>query len=308
MNPASTPKVTVVVTTKDRKDELRNALRTTLRQSIPLELVVIDDGSSDGTSELVRSEFPEAVLFRSETSEGLVAQRNRGATLATTPFIVSIDDDCEFVSETTLERTVALFDHPRVAAVSIPYVNVKQDTSVRTSAPADDGIYVGPAYAGCAHMLRRDVFLALGGYRGSIFRQGEEPDYCIRLLDAGYVVRLGSAPPLSHFESPKRSHAAIWKWAARNAVLFTWRNVPAPEVVGHLGVTTFNMLRRGTEAGEAGSVLTGLREGYAGLLAELRDRTPVSRRAYRLSRMLVRRRAVRLEELEGRLPPLRAVT
>ena len=305
MRLALPPRASVVVTTKDRRDELNMALRTTLQQSIPLELIVIDDGSTDGTAEFVRSEFPRAIFHRSEKSEGLVAQRNRGARLATTPFIVSIDDDCEFVSPTTVERTLELFTHPRVGAVSIPYINVKQERLPRTCAPAADGVYVTPAYVGCAHVLRRDVFLGLGGYRGSIFRQGEEVDFCIRLLDAGYVVRLGSAPPLHHLESAKRSSLRNWQWGARNTILFTWRNVPAPELVGHLPVTTFNMLCHGTAAGAASSVVAGLLEGYRGILRELRERKPVSRRAYRVSRMLVRRRVIRLEELESMLPPRR---
>src|SRR4029450_2182882 len=88
-------RVSVVVTTKDRREELRNALRTTLRQTLPLELIVIDDGSSDGTSDLVRSEFPKAVLYRSERSEGLVAQRNRGARLATPAVVLWLEYHCE---------------------------------------------------------------------------------------------------------------------------------------------------------------------------------------------------------------------
>jgi GT2 family glycosyltransferase len=156
-------------------------------------------------------------------------------------------------------------------------------------------------------MLRRDLFLGLGGYRGSLFRQGEEKDFCIRLLDAGYVVRLGDAAPLHHLESTKRSTSRNWQWTGRNAVLFAWQNVPTPEVIGHLFATTVNILRHGVAAGAGRFVLTGLLEGYRGIRGEHGERRPVSHRTYRISRMLVRREAVRLSELESMLPPLRSV-
>src|SRR5690349_11726781 len=102
----SAPRASVIITTKNRKEELRNALASVMQQSIPLEVIVIDDGSTDGTSDLVRAEFPAARLHRSETSRGLIVQRNVGATLATTPILFSIDDDATFPSPKTAEQTL----------------------------------------------------------------------------------------------------------------------------------------------------------------------------------------------------------
>ena len=58
--------------------------------------------------------------------------------------------------------------------------------------------------------------------------QGEESDLCIRMLAAGYVVRLGSSDPIHHFESPKRSFSRMDHFgsAKRRTVCLAERAVP----------------------------------------------------------------------------------
>ena len=136
--PASKPLATVVITTKNRRDELSHAVRSALSQSILAEVLVIDDGSSDGTAEMVRAEFPLVRLERSESSLGLITQRNRAARLATGEVLFSIDDDAVFASPHTVEQTLREFEHPRVGAVAIPYVEPRKSTIVYQKAPSRD--------------------------------------------------------------------------------------------------------------------------------------------------------------------------
>ena len=57
-------KASIVITTKNRKESLRRAIASAVMQTIPVEIIVIDDGSTDGTSEMVTSEFPQVRLER----------------------------------------------------------------------------------------------------------------------------------------------------------------------------------------------------------------------------------------------------
>jgi len=295
------PNATVVITTKNRKDDLRRAVASVIAQTVPVELIVIDDGSTDGTSELIRSEFPQVRLVRSEKSQGLMPQRNRGAQLARGSIIFSLDDDAE-MSPTTVAQTLADFNHPRVGAVAIPWIDVPRNRPM-SHPPDARTIYATGWFIGTSHAVRRDIFLKLGGYE-ELIKICEEACFCMRMLNAGYVVRLGNAAVIHHYESPLRDLRKQHVKQARYVVMTTWLNVPLPRMAIQLPGTMFNVLRYRIREGYAICAIKGLSLGLWDCLRHIGARRPVTRRAYRLYRELVRRNAIPLEEIEGCLVPL----
>lgn len=290
-------RATVVITTKNRKADLAKAIVSALAQTAQPEVLVIDDGSNDGTSEMVRQDYPSVRLHREESSRGYMVQRNRAARLAAGDFVFSIDDDAVFSTPTIIEATLAEFDHPRVGAVAIPYIDVNRSPALHQSAPSAHGVYATYSFIGTAHALRRDLFLRLAGYREILFHQGEEEDFCIRLLEAGYITRLGNSAPIHHFESPRRSWARMDYYGARNKVLYAWHNVPAPAVAYHLAGTTAKTLLHTVRPARAWTRLRGVLAGYTLCLRRRAVRRPVARETYQLSQLLKKRTAVPLDEI-----------
>lgn len=276
----------VVITTKNRKEELRTALKSVMAQTFVPELIVMDDGSTDGTAALVQSEFPSAILHRFETSQGLVVRRNQAARLARGEIIFSMDDDAVFSTPRIIEQTLARFDQPEIGAVAIPYIDVNKDPRVFQAAPDDRGVWITSSFIGTAHALRREIFLKLNGYREALVHQGEESDFCIRLLAAGYVVRLGYGDPIHHLESPKRDLRRMDFYGCRNSILFAWQNVPTLPLPLHLLGTTFNCLRWTFEPARFVTRMGGILVGYRDCLKT--DRRPVNRVAYKRWRQLKR--------------------
>ena len=278
----------VVIPTYNRRDVLRRSIASALSQTVPVEVIVLDDASTDGTPDMVRGEFPSVRFERYGTGpNGPATLRNRGSELATSDVLFPIDDDAIMVSPRTVEQTLAEFDHPRVGAVGIPFINVNGDKLVQQVAPAGGGVHVVQAYVGAAHALRRDLFLALGGYRHQLFYMGEEGDYCLRMLAGGHVVRLGRADPIEHHESPSRSRFRADFYGRRNDVLFAVHNVPLPWAAGHLVRTTANGLRFGLRVGRPGNMVRGLASGWAAIPREWRyHRRAVPPAIYRLARRL----------------------
>ena len=279
------PAATVLITTRNRRDDLRRAIASAVRQSERIEVLVIDDGSTDGTAEMVRAEFPGVRLLRHEDSRGYIVRRNEGARLAAGPIVFSIDDDAEFASAETVRQTLKEFASERIGAVAIPHINVNVGPEVHHRAPDAGSVYVTGHYIGTAHAIRRDVFERLGGYR-ELTHQGEELDLCIRMIEDGYLVRLGSADPIHHFESPNRDRRRMDYYGVRNAIRFVWQNVPQPFAIVHLLIVAARCMALTLAPRRLAVRASGLLAGLADCAPSMRR--PVSRQTYHLWRQLER--------------------
>ena len=295
----------VVIITRNRKEELRRAVRSACCQAMQLEVLVIDDGSDDGTSEMVRLEFPAVKLERSKVCRGYIFQRNRAASLAHGKVIFSIDDDAEFSSPNVIERTLQDFSDRRIGAVAIPYLEPLRDNQIRQTAHNPAEVWVTDRFVGTAHALLRILFLKLGGYREHLLHQGEEGDYCLRMLETGYVTRLGCADPIYHHESPRRSSERMDFYGRRNDILFAWQNVPMPYLPLHLGATVLHGCAYAVRsAHHPRRMFAGMLSGFAACIHGDAKRRPVNSRIYRLSRELKKRGPLPLRSVIDRLPPL----
>ena len=303
------PQLSVVIATKNRKQSLLEALTSLRTQSgVDFETIVVDDGSTDGSPEMVAADFPEVRLDRSPQSRGYIVQRNRGVAMAASPIVVLIDDDTALPHSTTLADTLKDFDHPRVGAVAMPFIDTHIDRQhVRKVAPSPDGVFVTASYIGCAHAVRRDLFTSMGGYWEPLQHYWEESDYCLRLLNAGYVTRLGRAAPSHHNQTAmaRIGHRQRF-YAARNTILTAWKSVPLPYALPHLAGVTLREFRLMARFGAPLTTLKGMAKGYLdGIATRASSKTrPVTRSTYRLLHLLKRNDGIELSKIEGRLAPL----
>jgi len=128
-----------------------------------------------------------------------------------------------------------------------------------------------------------------------------------RMLQAGYVVRLGRADPIHHFESPRRDFRRMDLYGQRNLVLYVWYNVPWPEFPVNLMATSFLGLSLGVRVRRPWRAVRGQAMGYAAIIKQWRQRQPVSRQVYRLNRS-IKRKPQPLEQIEMFLPPIESAS
>jgi glycosyltransferase involved in cell wall biosynthesis len=295
---------TVLITTRNRLGELRRAIESALAQTASPEVSVVDDGSEDGTADAVASDYPSVSLHRSSGRRGLIVQRNVGMRLASGPVGVTMDDDAVFSTRHTVEQTLREFDHPRVGAVAIPLIDVVKGPAMQQRSPSEDRIHVALTFRGGAFAVRRDVFLALGGFREVIVHQGEERDFCIRMLAAGFVTRLGCADPIHHFESPLRDLRRMDVYGRRNDILYSWHNDPFPYAALRMAEMTVKGIGWGLRVGRPLRMVHGVGMGYGACWAERRERAAVPLGIARLGRQLRKASSRRLAEIEAELPEL----
>jgi glycosyltransferase involved in cell wall biosynthesis len=283
------PLASIVITTKNRCSELRRTLQscqTQLADDLEIEILVVDDDSNDGTRQMVAAEFPTVRLIHKTSNPGYIVSRNLAAKLAKAPIIISIDDDAIFTTSDIVACTVNDFADPKIGAVAIPHVHVTDGPQEHHRAPDKDHIYIGPSFTGTAHAVRRELFLSLGGYREVLVHQGEEIDYCFRLLNAGYYVRLGTSDPIHHYPSARRNYPRQLFYGARNSVLITWFNAPWPILPMRIASNVAGGLYQSVRLRHPLSVVAGTFAGLGLLFNYRRHRLPISPHAYRVIRDL----------------------
>ncbi len=297
--------VTIAIVTRNRRDELARALRSALEQVGDPEVLVVDDGSTDGTAAMVRGEFPSVRLVRFEHPAGIAVRRNDVTDAVRGSLILSIDDDAIFTSPTTVLETVRDFDHPRIALVGIPLIDVYVSPEELQRSPEPARPWVAAVFRAGAFAVRRDVLQEVGGFGSWVYHQGEEWDLSLRLLGAGWLIRLGRAEgPVHHLASPHRSLRNRDVYGRRNELLISHRYFPSPWNVLYLVGYAARGLAHGFRVGRSANMLRGL---AAGLIECLRlRRQPLARRSFRMERHLRRRGGLPLAEVERRLhlPPL----
>ena len=190
--------VSVIIPSYNSARTVARAVESVLAQTRPAdEIIVVDDGSSDDTADLVRRRFPQ-VIYHYQENAGLAATRNAGARLARGSVLGLLDADDEWVP-TKLERQLAVLDRrPDLGAVGCHRIRIAEDAEGRElsrtpSRHADGGLdeldfaqeFWSNRVCGASVLFRREVFEGLGGYDAS-FRACEDMDMWLRLLGAGH--------------------------------------------------------------------------------------------------------------------------
>jgi glycosyltransferase involved in cell wall biosynthesis len=122
--------VCVVLPTFNRRDETARAIRSVLEQTRAAdEIVVVDDGSTDGTKELIESRFGTRVRYLRQENRGPSAARNVGIASARSPLIAFLDSDDTWMPE-KLELQLPLMEDPKIV---LSYTN-----SIDSAAPDQD--------------------------------------------------------------------------------------------------------------------------------------------------------------------------
>jgi len=236
-------RVTVVLITWQRRAEALLAVRRLLSLPERPRVVVLDNGSTDGTAEALRAQHPEGSpgadrldLIVLPENQGAVA-RNTGVATAATPYVAFCDDDTWW-DPGSLERAADVLDaDPRVAvltarilvepgAVEDGIVTELRDSPVQ-GAPGLPGPALGSFLAG-ASVVRRDAFLQVGGFSRRLWLGGEEELMAADLAAAGWELCYLEDLTIHHQASVLRESDLRRRHGIRNTLWFTWLRRPVP--------------------------------------------------------------------------------
>jgi glycosyltransferase involved in cell wall biosynthesis len=182
-----TPKVSVVIPTYERVSTIARAIDSVMAQSFSdFELIVVDDGSTDATAELIGRDYPEA-LFLWQDNRGVSAARNAGVSLASGEWIAFLDSDDAWLPEKLERQLSALANEPELLLSHTDEIWIRNDRFVNK--PKEYSKSGGRIYRQClplcgicpsSVLIRRDLFDEIGGF-DETFPVCEDYDLWLRI-------------------------------------------------------------------------------------------------------------------------------
>ena len=232
---SSTADLAVITVSTNEAHWLRRGLPSVFEHAgdAQLDVVVVDNGSTDGTREIVESEFPEARVVTSE-NHGFGHANNCGAITSDAPYVLFLNPDTEILEGTfgqllaTMEREpdVGLAGVIQLAGDGTTIPTMRYFPSVARSLGEALGSELWPVHArwarereldmalytveldcdwtsGSFMLARRGALLAAGLLDERFFLQCEEPDLCLRIKRAGWRVRHLPSMTILHYGKPE---------------------------------------------------------------------------------------------------------
>jgi glycosyltransferase involved in cell wall biosynthesis len=186
--------VSVIIPAHESARVIQRALRSVLAQTEPpREIIVVDDGSTDGTADAARALGADLIVLR-QPNRGPGAARNAGVRAASSDLVCFLDADDEYLPEMVATLSRALLSHPNAEVASAAFFSESRGLFMRH--PVEGVIETDGGYAVVSDffaverrgrivctdsvMVRRRAFLAVGGFREDI-RFGEDVDLWCRL-------------------------------------------------------------------------------------------------------------------------------
>lgn len=212
------PSLSVVVPVLNGMTVLPSCLEALATSDLPRdrwELVVVDDGSTDGTRDLAE-QHADRVVVVDDGPKGPAFARNRGSESASGEILLFIDADV-CVHPDTLRRTVDLFEDPSITAAfgaydddpAVPGFMSQYRNLLHRYVHLQGAGDAETFWAGCG-AVRRQAFLEVGGYDASTYPrpQIEDIDLGYRLGEAGHRIVLDPSLQVKHLKT----------WTLRNTV------------------------------------------------------------------------------------------
>jgi GT2 family glycosyltransferase len=241
-----------VVVTWQGAHLLPGCLESLRRQTRPHAVVVVDNGSTDGTERLLAARFPEARIVQTGANLGFAGGVQAGLDVAETPYVALLNNDAAAEPGWLAALVDAAEAHPGAAAVTSrmllqdtdpPLLNntgvvlldtdygadrdLRADASVRTE---PDSVF---GFSGGAALLRLDAVRAVGGFPTRFFLYYEDTDLSWRLRLAGWDVRYEPAAVVHHAHSATVDQTSdrFAFFNERNRLLMLTRCAPAPRAL-----------------------------------------------------------------------------
>lgn len=247
----SLPKVSIVIPTYNRRKDVLECLRSLQKLRYPnYEIIVVDNGSTDGTGDAIERLFPEVKPVTSNRNLGVTGGRNLGAKHSSGEYIFFLDHDTTVDRNALNELMSVMQSDPNIGIVgpAIYYYNdpkrvwalgtsinmLTAKVSFNQGGKIDNGQFVKAIKVQVlptALLVKREVIDKVGLFDDIFFAVYEDTDFCFRVKEARYKVSCVSTAKVWHKVSLNECEQLLGVlrrayYVARNRVIFMKKHSP----------------------------------------------------------------------------------
>ena len=232
--PRPDPRIAVVIVTLDGAPRILRALERLVALPEAPEIIVVDNGSTDGTPAAVRDAFPGVRVLALSENRG-AAGRNAGVAAVAAPYVAFAEDDSWY--EPGALRTAAdLLDrHPDVGLINArvlvgedrrpePLLAEMAESPLRDRADLPGHPIL--SFLEGVSIVRKDAFEAAGGFAGDLGLGGPEEHLAADLLERGWQLRYVPEVVARHLPDHGEPSPRVRRLGLRNALWFAWHRRP----------------------------------------------------------------------------------
>ncbi|MGE5196997.1 MAG: glycosyltransferase family 2 protein [Deltaproteobacteria bacterium] len=241
-------KVSVVISAFNRKLDLKRCLESVLKQDYKnYEVIVVDNNSSDGTRDMVLSEYPGVFLLCNKINAGVCKAKNRGAVESNGEYLWFLDSDTVVAHNDCLSKMVKIINSNKAIGSVGGIVYVRDDCSEKMILP-NDGIFnmvddwdkqsydeVACDYTFANLFIKKELFLELGGFTEEYFFYMEDNDFGLKIRRRGLrnitsrrtIVRHAYRQPPQDFKKSYLFCRATFFYIFKNYKIKEWFGVMA---------------------------------------------------------------------------------
>lgn len=290
--------VSFVILTRNRKNELKEALESVITQDYSgKEIIVVDNHSSDGSPQMVKEYFPQVRLVELERNTGVCGGRNIGIRNSRGEIIIFLDDDALFASPNATFKIVEKFASSNQIGVlafrvkdyytgEIPRQNIPRSDKKIMSSEYEASYFCGT----CA--IRKSLLDDVGLFSEDFFYSGEELDLAFRILETD--LKIIYCPQIEVYHKASSVERPGWQrfyYFHRNRIWLSFKYLPLSYAFIHSTVWCAKIFVESLIAGYLTFFLKGMRDGIIKLPALMkRERKVISRQTRK-----------KLKSLSGRL-------
>ena len=276
-----TPRLSIVFLNFNRVHETRysvNYLRQLLSERDDIEVIAVDNGSSDGTADYLatQGDFLNPILLPDNSG---IAGYNEGFKQARGDIILVLDDDSHPYDQACLDRLITLFDsQPEVALIACRIEDKHGQRAWSWHLPKDDKAGPSMAFVGCGFAIRRTVFEMIGWYPAVFFLYQNELDVAIKTRLQDYRIHYDPTCRVVHRSegAPRPGWRRVF-FATRNTLWLIRRYYPYPQALYLITSRLLIGLVRAVQFRQLPAYWRGLREGLS--VTQSRQLLPAELRA-----------------------------